>query len=76
MLGLADAQQPIDLVTLNEELRRLGKLDAAGGTAYVSGLADGLARVTNVEHYARIVREKAALRTLICTADTIQKAAL
>jgi replicative DNA helicase len=44
--------------------------------AYISQLADGLPRVTNVEHYARIVKEKAVLRSLIHSAAAIQEQAL
>ena len=59
-----------------EDLSRGGKLEAAGGVAYLSQLADGLPRVTNVEHYARIVKEKAVLRSLIYSAAAIQEQAL
>ena len=72
----AEAQQAIDLVTLTEDLHRRGELEAAGGPSYISQLADGLPRVTNVEHYARIVKEKAVLRNLIHSAAAIQEQAL
>lgn len=73
---LAEAQQPMDLVTLTECLDRHGELEAAGGPAYLAQLMDGLPRVTNVEHYSRIVKEKSILRQLIHTADAIQQRAL
>src|SRR5579863_4124208 len=63
--------QGIDLITLMEDLTRTGELESAGGVAYLSMLADGLPRVTNVDHYARIVKEKAILRSLIHSADVI-----
>ena len=66
----------IDLITLMEDLTRTGELEAAGGVAYLSQLADGLPRVTNVDHYARIVKEKAILRSLIYSASAIQEQAL
>jgi len=59
-----------------EDLSRRGELEAAGGIAYLSQLADGLPRVTNVEHYARIVKEMAVLRSLIFSASAIQEQAL
>ena len=59
-----------------EDLSGRGELEAAGGIAYLSQLADGLPRVTNVEHYARIVKEKAVLRSLIFSASAIQEQAL
>jgi replicative DNA helicase len=68
--------QGIDLITLMEDLTRTGELEAAGGVAYLSQLADGLPRVTNVDHYARIVKEKAILRSLIHSASAIQEQAL
>jgi replicative DNA helicase len=76
MVELAEKQQAIDTVTLMEDLMRRGELESAGGIAYLSQLADGLPRVTNVEHYARIVKEKAVLRNLIFSASAIQEQAL
>ncbi|HWY26407.1 MAG TPA: replicative DNA helicase [Candidatus Angelobacter sp.] len=76
MIQLGEKQQAIDLVTLTEDLHRRGELEAAGGPSYISQLADGLPRVTNVEHYARIVKEKAVLRSLIHSTAAIQEQAL
>lgn len=76
MIQLGEKQQGIDTVTLMEDLSRRGELEAAGGVAYLSQLADGLPRLTNVEHYARIVKEKAILRSLIFSASAIQEQAL
>ncbi|HEV2289386.1 MAG TPA: replicative DNA helicase [Candidatus Acidoferrales bacterium] len=76
LVELAEAQQAIDLVTLSECLDRHGELEAAGGPAYLAQLMDGLPRATNVEHYARIVKEKSILRHLIRTAEAIQQRAL
>lgn len=76
LVELAETQQAIDLVTLSECLDRHGELEAAGGLAYLAQLMDGLPRATNVEHYARIVKEKSILRHLIRTAEAIQQRAL
>lgn len=67
---------PIDLVTLLDELTRTGELDRAGGGAYVGSLTDGVPRVTNVLHYARIVKRAARLRQLAQAAEEIQREAL
>ena len=75
MIALGEAQQAIDLVTLTEELHRHGDLEAAGGAPYLAALADGMPKVSNVEHYARIVKEKAILRNLIHTTHNIQQQA-
>ena len=71
MVALNERNQAIDFVTLKEELSRGGELDDVGGPAYVASLADGVPRATNVEYYARIVKEKATLRNLIYAANKI-----
>ena len=71
MVALSERHQAIDFVTLKEELSRGGDLDEVGGPAYVASLADGVPRATNVEYYARIVKEKATLRNLIYAANKI-----
>jgi replicative DNA helicase len=76
MIALGEAQQAIDLVTLTESLHRVGELESSGGAPYLASLADGMPRVSNVEHYARIVREKALLRNLIHATQNIQQRAL
>src|SRR5579884_274226 len=75
MISLGENQQAIDLVTLTEELHRRGELEAAGGAPYLASLADGMPRVSNVQHYARIVKEKAVLRNLIHATHNIQQRA-
>src|SRR5262249_48874776 len=50
---------------------RGGDLEEVGGPAYVASLVDGVPRATNVEYYARIVKEKATLRNLIYAANKI-----
>ncbi|MEQ1907542.1 MAG: replicative DNA helicase [Vicinamibacterales bacterium] len=71
MVRLAERGDAIDLVTLKEELTRSSELEAVGGPAYISALLDGVPRSTNVEHYARIIKEKATLRSLIYSANKI-----
>src|SRR5438445_11955963 len=76
MIALGESQQAIDLVTLTEELQRRGELEASGGAAYLAQLVDGVPRITNVDHYARIVKEKAILRNIIHATYAIQQQAL
>lgn len=71
MVRLAERNNAIDLVTLKEELGRTGDLEEVGGPAYISALVDGVPRSTNVEHYARIIKEKSTLRNLIHSANKI-----
>jgi replicative DNA helicase len=71
MIALNERGAAIDFVTLKEELARAGELDEVGGPAYVAALADGVPRATNIEYYARIVKEKSTLRNLIYAANKI-----
>src|SRR5947207_8977784 len=71
MVTLNERGDAIDFITLKEELSRGGELDDVGGPAYIASLVDGVPRATNVEYYARIVKEKATLRNLIYAANKI-----
>jgi replicative DNA helicase len=71
MIALTDRSEPVDLVTLTDELSRSGELDEVGGPAYISSLTDGVPRSTNVEYYAKIVKQKSTLRQLIQSANAI-----
>ena len=71
MVKLVERGGAIDLVTLKEELGRSGDLDEVGGPAYITALVDGVPRAMNIEHYARIIKEKATRRNLIFAATKI-----
>jgi replicative DNA helicase len=71
MVALTDRSEPVDLVTLKDELVRSSELDEVGGPAYISSLTDGVPRSANVEYYARIVKEKSTLRRLIQSANDV-----
>lgn len=71
MVSLSERNQPIDLVTLTDELDRSGELEEVGGPAYISALTDGVPRSANVEYYAKIVKEKSTLRRLISSANEV-----
>jgi replicative DNA helicase len=75
MEDLVSSGSPIDPVSMMDVLGRRGELESAGGAAYLSQLADGLPKVSNVTHYAQIVKEKAVLRNLIYAAGEIQEQA-
>ncbi|MGO0123484.1 replicative DNA helicase [Desulfothermobacter acidiphilus] len=72
LLDLQDEGQPIDLITVTEHLRQKGRLDEAGGVAYVASLVDMVPTAAHAEHYARLVRDKALLRGLIQVATRIR----
>jgi replicative DNA helicase len=55
----------VDLVTLIADLNQSGELEGVGGAGYISGVLDGIPYISNVKHYAQIVRDRAKLRELI-----------
>ncbi len=75
MLVLRDKGIPIDYITLAESLDRKGKLDKAGGAAYIGQLTDRVPTTSDVGYYAGIVKDKATIRSLITGANEIIKIA-
>ena len=71
IMALSDRGEPVDLVTLPEELRGQNQLESIGGIGYLTTLANTVPTSANVGYYAQIVREKAVLRSLISTATRI-----
>src|SRR5271165_306917 len=69
MMDLAESSRPIDMITLVEELDRRKELQAVGDVGYISGLVDGVPDRPSIEHYIKIVRDKALLRGLIHAAN-------
>src|SRR5437762_6794273 len=65
MVDLAESSRPIDTITLIEELERHKELLAVGDAGYISSLVDGVPDRPSIEHYVKIVREKAAQRKVI-----------
>lgn len=61
----------VDILTVIQELKRLGELDAAGGAAYVSSLTSEVPTTANVEYYAQIVQDNSVRRSLIQTSNEI-----
>ena len=71
MLSLSERNEPVDLITLTEALRVRGQLADVGGATYLAELAERVPTAANVAHYARIVRDKSVLRSLIGAATEI-----
>ena len=69
VLGMHQRRLPVDLITLQHELKQAGKLEQVGGLAYLAGLPDAVPSAANLAYYADFVREKWQLRTLlrVCT---------
>lgn len=74
MQTISSASRPIDLVTLDEELTRRGKLETVGGAAYLVELSRCVPSAVNAQAYIRIVDEKSTLRKLIRASEAIIKA--
>lgn len=65
ILDLYNRREPTDLITLTDELSRKGRLDAAGGIAYLTSLLSSVPTAVHVEYYGKIVERTATLRRLI-----------
>ena len=70
-MDLHSRNEAVDLVTVTEELRRLGKLDAIGGTAAITALSNAVPTAANVVYHAKIVEEKSLRRQLINSATEV-----
>jgi replicative DNA helicase len=71
MLSLHGQREPIDLVTLAEDLERRDRLEAVGGPGYLATLMNAVPTAVHAEHYGRIVERKSVLRNLIGAAGRI-----
>ncbi len=74
-LSLFEKDEPIDIVTLHNELERENNLEKVGGAAYLSEIVGLLPTSAHIVHYAKIVKEKSILREIIrISQDLIYKA--
>lgn len=73
--SLATQNQPIDMLIVAEELRRLGTLQETGGPYYLAKLSARVASAAHIEKHARILAQKHMARELIRVADEIQRGA-
>ncbi len=65
LLDLYDRGEPVDKITVAEELKRRNVLERVGGLSYISALMDTVQSAGSARYYATIVREKSLLRSLI-----------
>jgi replicative DNA helicase len=75
MLTLFERHEPIDLVSLIDVLMRRGQLEKVGGSVYLASLSDGILTTRNVAYHARLVRDKALLRSVINISTEMQASA-
>lgn len=74
ILNIYNRDEPVDLVTLSEELTQRKTLESIGGIVYLTSLSSAVPTTTNVKYYARIVEEKSILRRLIkASSDILDK---
>ena len=71
VLHLHNHGEPVDIITVSEELKRRNMLEKVGGIPYLTALANAVPTAANIEYYAKIVAEKALLRLIINTATEI-----
>ena len=71
ILNLYSKSEPIDIITLKDELESMGKFEQVGGFEYLASLPDKVPTTANVQKYIKIVEEKSVLRSLIKTANEI-----
>src|SRR5206468_2924827 len=76
MAELNERAERIDRVTLANELMRYNELESCDGLSYLVSLDDGLPQISNIDSYARIVKEKARRRRAILAADHLTKSLL
>ncbi len=75
MQSLFEKQQPIDIITLQSQLKKEGKLKDVGGTSYLTDLINTVPTSAYIEHYGRIVKDHYTKRQLIAfSSRTVQKA--
>lgn len=75
MTSLFESGEPIDTVTLYEELKKRGQSDEVGGVVYLSRLSQNISSAANIEYHAKIIIEKEILRGLISSSHRIAQQA-
>lgn len=75
LVSMHDKKQPIDLVTVRDELSRRKQLEEIGGVDYLVALAEGVPNAANAEYYGSLVRDKFLLRSLITAGNDMVREA-
>ncbi len=70
-MGIYAKGEPIDIITVKDELTAMGKLEPVGGLEYLASLPEKVPTTANVEKYIKIVEEKSLLRCLIKAANEL-----
>lgn len=73
ILELFSESQPIDMLTVTNQLRKSGKLEVAGGAFFITELTSRVSSAANIEYHARIIMEQSMKREMISIASEIQR---
>ena len=71
IMDVYNKDEPVDLITLSDELKKRGTLESIGGTVYLADLSEAVTTTANIKYYLDIVEEKSVLRKLIKASDDI-----
>jgi len=71
ILNLFEKREPADVITVSEELRKMGKLDATGGVSYLTELVNSVPTAANIEHYAKIIWDDSIKRSILSVSSTM-----
>lgn len=75
MIELEAEGTALDTITMCDRLAKHGKLESAGGPAYLESLQDGMPKIVHIEHYIKIVKEQSHRRSIIHGTELIQSQA-
>ncbi len=71
IVALDDRKEPVDIITLSNELKRMGEFETIGGVSALTSLIERVPTAANAEYYANIVKEKSSSRKLIAAATQV-----
>src|SRR5260221_1745008 len=71
IVALDDRKEPVDIITLTNELKHMGEFETIGGVSTLTALIERVPTAANAEYYAQIVTEKSAARRLINAATQV-----
>lgn len=71
ILSLSRTGNPVDIISVSDELKRIGKLESVGGITYLSNLIDSTPISPNIEYHCKIIKEKSDLRKLINVSSVV-----
>jgi replicative DNA helicase len=71
IISLWQRNEPVDLITVSDELNKAGQLSSIGGITYLTSILSSVPTPTNAVYYGKIIAEKSALRSLVAVSSQI-----